>query len=232
MAVSESAQGATSAPKIQESSSGTKAIYFDASGKGVKGFKLPPSLFAAAVNVPVMHAVVRSQLAAARSGSHSTKTRAEVRGGGARPWRQKGTGRARHGSTREPQWVGGGIAHGPKPRDYGMRINKKEKVLALRSALTVRAQDGSVVVVDLPTFDQPETRRAIELLERWGATGKVLLVLGDDQELPDEVWKSFRNLPQVMTVRRPTASMVLVADTVVFTKDALDTLSKDQEETA
>lgn len=232
MAVSQSAQGVTSAPKIKQSSSGTKAVYFDSSGRSDDGFELPSSLFAAAVNVPVMHAVVRSQLAAARSGSHSTKTRAEVRGGGARPWRQKGTGRARHGSIREPQWVGGGVAHGPKPRDYGMRINKKEKVLALRSALTVRAQDGRVVVVDLPAFEQPETRKAIELLERWGATGKVLLVLGDDQDLPDEVWKSFRNIPEVMMVRRPTASMVLTADTVVFTKDALDSMSKAEEETA
>ncbi len=202
-----------------------RATSFDAQGKPDESFALPDHLFAAPVNVPLMHAVVRAQLAAARSGSHSTKTRAEVRGGGAKPWRQKGTGRARHGSIREPQWVGGGIAHGPKPRDYGMRINKKEKALALASALTTRARDGNVVVVELPSFDRPSTRLAKELLDGWGANGKVLIVLGDDEDLADEVWKSFRNLREVMTVRRPTAALVLSADTIVFTREALASIS-------
>ena len=228
MAVSEPAAGARAATSEREPE-GARVSYFDAQGNQDDGFELPGEIFAAPVNVSVMHAVVRSQLAAARSGSHSTKTRAEVRGGGAKPWRQKGTGRARHGSIREPQWVGGGIAHGPKPKDYSMRINKKEKALALASALTLRARDRRVVVVDLPAFERPETRRAKGLLDLWDASGRVLIVLGDDQELPDEVWKSFRNLPQVLAVRHPTAAMVLAADTVVVTKDALGSLRKGTE---
>jgi large subunit ribosomal protein L4 len=214
-----------SSSRIKASSSGVKARYFDALGKSGEEVDLPAAIFDAPVNPAVMHAVVRAQLAAARSGTHSTKTRAEVRGGGARPWRQKGTGRARHGSIREPQWVGGGVAHGPKPRDYSMRVSKKEKALALTSALTVRARDGKVMVVDLPEFEQPETRRAASLLERWGVTGRVLLVMGDDPEVASDVWKSFRNLPQVVSVRHPTASMVLAADTVVLARDALGELS-------
>jgi large subunit ribosomal protein L4 len=183
-----------------------------------------PEQFNASVNVPVMHAVVRAQLAAARAGTSSTKTRGEVRGGGAKPWRQKGSGRARHGSIREPQWTGGGVAHGPKPRDYSMRINKKEKALALRSALTARAQEGAVRVVELPELEAPETKRAIKLLEQWDATGKVLIVLGDGS-VSDEVYKSFRNLPNVMSVGAPTPYHVLTADTVVIAKEALEAMS-------
>src|SRR5919199_4310871 len=110
--------------------------------------ELPAEVFEAGVNVHVMHRVVRAQQAAARAGTHSTRTRSEVRGGGKKPWRQKGTGRARQGSTRAPQWTGGGVVFGPHPRDYTLRVNKKEKVLALRSALTDRLAGGHVVVVE------------------------------------------------------------------------------------
>ncbi|MGH2767741.1 MAG: 50S ribosomal protein L4, partial [Actinomycetota bacterium] len=141
------------------------------------------------------------------------------------PWRQKGTGRARHGSIREPQWVGGGVAHGPKPRGYAMRLNKKVRTLALRSALSDRARSGAVVVVEPPRLPEPKTKRAIELLERWGAAGKTLLVVGDEGEEAGNLWKSFRNLPHVLLVSQPSTYAVLAADTVVFTRSALDALT-------
>jgi large subunit ribosomal protein L4 len=229
MAIRQTTRSGATVKKAPVSSSGIKAHYFDDKGKAGGEVELPAAIFDAPVNPAVMHAVVRAQLAAARAGSHSTKTRAEVRGGGARPWRQKGTGRARHGSIREPQWVGGGVAHGPRPRNYSMRISKKEKALALCSALTVRAREGKVMVVDFPEFEQPETRRAAMLIERWGAEGRVLLVMGDDPRVPPEVWKSFRNLPQVLSVQHPTASMVLSADTVVLARGALEALSEKEK---
>ncbi len=226
MAIRQPASRRSPIKKAVAGSDGVKVRYLDEQGKPGGEVGLPAALFDAPVNHAVMHAVVRAQLAAARSGTHSTKTRAEVRGGGARPWRQKGTGRARHGSIREPQWVGGGIAHGPKPRKYSMRISKKEKALALSSALTVRAREGKVMVVDIPEFEQPETRRAALLLERWETEGRVLLVMGDGPDEAPEVWKSFQNLPEVLSARHPTASMVLGADTVVLTRAALEALSE------
>lgn len=199
--------------------SAPKAPFFGADGKQNGEFDLPGS-YDIEPNVPVMHAVVTAQLAAARSGTHSTKTRGEVRGGGVRPWRQKGTGRARHGSIREPQWVGGGIAHGPKPRDYSQRISKKEKALALNGALTVRLREGAVKVVEFPTLDKPETKRALALLEQWGCQGKVLLVVGSER-LEDNLFLSLRNLGHVLAVSSPTAYRVLAADTIVISKSAL-----------
>ncbi|MFW2382219.1 MAG: 50S ribosomal protein L4, partial [Acidimicrobiales bacterium] len=137
------------------------------SAKGSKAgtLELDETLFGIEPNVPVMHQVVTAQLAARRAGTHSTKTRAEVRGGGAKPWRQKGTGRARQGSTRSPQWVGGGVAHGPKPRDYSQKTPKKMVKLALRSALSDRASDNKVVVVDSWGIDAPSTKAAQAVLE-------------------------------------------------------------------
>ena len=201
-------------------STASKAPLYGADGTQTGEFDLPET-YNVEPNVPVMHAVVNAQLAAARAGTSSTKTRGEVRGGGAKPWRQKGTGRARHGSIREPQWVGGGVAHGPRPRGYGQRISKKEKALALHSALSVRAREGAVKVVDFPSFDKPETRRAAKLLEQWGCQGKVLLVLGPDR-LSDETYLSFRNLPNVFSVSAPTAYSVLAADCVVINRAALE----------
>lgn len=197
-----------------------KAPLYGADGKKTGDYDLPET-YNVEPNVPVMHAVVKAQLAAARAGTHSTKTRGEVRGGGVKPWRQKGTGRARHGSIREPQWVGGGVAHGPKPRDYSQRISKKEKALALNSALSARAREGAVKVVEIPAFDTPKTSRAIELLRQWECNGKVLLVLGPER-LPDGAWLSFRNLGNVMVVSSPTAYSVLAADCVVLTKAAME----------
>jgi large subunit ribosomal protein L4 len=138
---------------------------------------LDDAIFGIEPNTAVMHQVVTAQLAARRAGTQSTKTRAEVRGGGAKPWKQKGTGRARQGSIRSPQWVGGGVALGPKPRSYAQRTPKKMVRLALRSALSDRASEGKVIVVDDWGFDTPRTKDAIAALEAVGATGKVLVVL-------------------------------------------------------
>jgi len=203
-----------------------KAPFIDSLGRKGQDVDLPTEIFDVQVNVPVLNEVIRGQLAAARAGTHSTKTRAEVRGGGRKPWRQKGTGRARHGSIREPQWVGGGVAHGPKPRDYSTRINKKERQVALRSALTDRARQRKLIVIELPEFEEPETAKAVQLLKEWEVTGKTLLVVSaGDQEAQDKAWLSFRNLPDVLTVTYPTAYTVLAADTVIFTRSALDELT-------
>src|SRR2546430_7159854 len=130
----------------------------DQSGKPAGTRDLPSELFEAPVNVPLMHQVVVAGMAAIRRGTHSTKTRAEVRGGGKKPWRQKGTGRARHGSIRSPIWSGGGVAHGPKPRDYSMRVNKKMRKAALRAALTDAVTSGKLAGVDSVDFDEPSTK--------------------------------------------------------------------------
>ena len=212
------------------------AAYVDAEGAQAGQVALPGDIFDIEPNVPVMHAVVKAHLAAVRAGTHSTKTRAEVRGGGRKPWRQKGTGRARHGSIREPQWVGGGIAHGPKPRDYAFSLTKKTRALALKGALSDRAREGSIVVVDLPAFDEPSTKRAVGLLERWGATGKVLIVTGRRDPTDHlDTWKSFRNLPSVLMSQVATTYTVLAADLVVLTREGLAEITKadlEIEETA
>ena len=184
---------------------------------------LDDGLFAAKVSVPLMHQVVVAQLAAARSGTHSTKTRGEVRGGGAKPWRQKGTGRARHGSTREPQWKGGGVAWGPKPRDHSVSVNKKMRAAALRSALSDRANDGKVVVAEGLAYDKPSTKEAIAALKAWGCEGKTLVVLAPADV---NVAYSFRNLPHVHIVASHQLNVydILNSDNLVFTKPALDEL--------
>lgn len=183
---------------------------------------LDDAVFGIEPNVAVMHQVVTAQLAARRAGSHSTKTRAEVRGGGAKPWKQKGTGRARQGSIRSPQWVGGGVALGPKPRDYSQRTPRKMIRLALRSALSDRAADGKIVVIDAWRFEAPRTRDAKAALEALGIEGRALIVLG-----PDDVAaaKSFRNLPeaQIIEARELSAYDVLVNDCIVFTKATVPT---------
>src|SRR5438128_11013341 len=137
----------------------------DQGGNAAGSRELPAELFEAPVNVALMHQVVVAGLAAIRRGTHSTKTRAEVRGGGKKPWRQKGTGRARHGSIRSPIWMGGGVAHGPKPRDHSMRVNKKMKRAALRGALTDAVQSGKLAVVSELSFEEPSTKDAVAALE-------------------------------------------------------------------
>ena len=171
-------------------------------------------------NTAVMHQVVTAQLAAARAGTQSTKTRAEVRGGGAKPWRQKGTGRARQGSIRSPQWRGGGVALGPKPRSYAQRTPKKMKRLALRSALSDRAAQDRVVVIDEWAFEAPRTKDAIAALSSLGVDGRILLVLADGDV---NAAKSFRNLQHVHVMHASELNTydVLVSDWVVFSKQTV-----------
>ena len=187
--------------------------------------ELDENIFGIEPNVAVMHQVVTAQLAAKRSGTHSTKTRAEVRGGGAKPWKQKGTGRARAGSSRIPHWRGGGIALGPKPRDYSQRTPKKMKRLALRSALSDRAQSNSVYVVDAWEFETPSTKAAKTALEAIGAEGKVLIVTNAEDANTE---KSFRNLSNVNVLSSDQLNVfdILVSDSIVFTKDNLPTMNQ------
>jgi large subunit ribosomal protein L4 len=194
----------------------------DQSGTPVGSTELDDALFGIEPHQAVLHQVVTAQLAARRSGTQSTKTRAEVRGGGAKPWKQKGTGRARQGSIRSPQWRGGGVALGPKPRSYKQRTPKKMIRLALHSALSDRAADGKVVVVDGWDFDEPSTSAARSALEALGVENRVLVVLGEGDE---NAWKSFRNLPLIHTqlARELNAYDLLVADWVVFTSETLPT---------
>jgi large subunit ribosomal protein L4 len=189
-------------------------------GDTLTDVELEPSIFGIEPNLAVLHQVVTAQLAAARSGTQSTKTRAEVRGGGAKPFRQKGTGRARQGSTRSPQWVGGGVALGPKPRSYAQKTPKKMIQLALRSALSDRASQGRVAVVDAWSFDVPSTKAAIAALEALEVTGRVLVVLGDEDGYAD---RSFGNLPEVQTIMSGELNTydILVNDWIVFTDATL-----------
>ena len=181
---------------------------------------LDAELFGIEPNLAVLHQVVTAQLAARRSGSANTKTRAEVRGGGAKPYRQKGTGRARQGSIRAPQFTGGGIVHGPKPRSYRKKINKKMNRLALCSALSDRAQSERVVVVDQWQFATPKTKDALSVLENLELDGKVMMVVAPTD---DTAIRSFRNLPSVQLVQAAelNAYDVLCSDWLVFTSETL-----------
>ena len=193
-----------------------------AAGKKAGTADLDDEIFGIEPNIPVMHQVVTAQLAARRAGSHNTKTRAERRGGGAKPWRQKGTGRSRQGSIRSPQWRGGGVAHGPKPRDYGQRTPKKMIKLALRSALSDRAAGGKVIVLDELDFTTPKTADAVKLLTSLEIDGRALVVLTPNDT---DAALSFRNLPEVhvLPVGELNAYDVLVSDYVIFTKQSLPT---------
>jgi large subunit ribosomal protein L4 len=198
----------------------------DATGKKSGSRDLPASIFEAAVNVPLMHQVVVAAMAAQRAGTHKVKTRGDVSGGGKKPWRQKGTGRARQGSIRAPQWSGGGVAHGPVPRDHAQRINKKMVKGALRSALSDAHTSGKLTVVDDISFDAPKTKRAADTLSALGLDGRVLLVLPQPTE-NGAVEKSFRNIPMVRIAygRGVGTYDVLLADHVVVTSAALDVLA-------
>ncbi|MFL2987909.1 MAG: 50S ribosomal protein L4 [Candidatus Poriferisodalaceae bacterium] len=181
---------------------------------------LDDAVFGIEPNMAVLHQVVTAQLAAKRSGSANTKTRAEVKGGGAKPYRQKGTGRARQGSIRAPQFTGGGIVHGPKPRSFRKKVNKKMNRLALCSALSDRAQSERVVVVDQWQFETPKTKDALTALENLDLEGKVMMVVAPSD---DATIRSFRNLPSVQLVQAAelNAYDVLCSDWLVFTADTL-----------
>ena len=181
---------------------------------------LDPEVFGVQPNIPLMHQVVTAQLAAARSGTQSTKTRAEVSGGGAKPYKQKGTGRARQGSTRAPHFAGGGVALGPKPRSYRQRTPRKMVQQALRGALSDRAGAGQVFVVEGWDFDLPSTKAARAALEALGITGKAMVVLSRGDE---RAFKSFRNLSEVDIVLSGelAAYDVLCSDSLIFTRQTL-----------
>ena len=194
----------------------------DAKGKKAGKAELPAALFDVQTNVPLIHQVVVAQLAAARQGTHDTKTRGEVRGGGIKPWRQKGTGRARHGSRRSPIWTGGGVVHGPHPRDYSQRTPKKMVAAALRGALSDRARDGQVFVIsELVSGEKPSTKAALaSLTSLVGDVSKVLVVL---DRFEDVAWLSVRNAADVhaLAVDQLNTYDVLVNDKIVFTSAAL-----------
>ena len=191
---------------------------------GSKKAKLDEAAFGASFNEALVHESVRAELNARRQGTHATKTRGNVRGGGAKPWRQKGTGRARAGSSRSPIWTGGGTIFGPSPRHYTFKVNRKERRAALRSALSVHAARDSIAVLDTKAFDTPATKKAAALLAGSGLNMPVLVVLADDQE---QAALSFRNISRVSVL---SASMVGVADligaaSVVCSQAALDALT-------
>ena len=169
----------------------------DASGKKVKDAELSAAVFEIEPNVHVMHEVVRSQRAARRQGTHDTLTRGQVRGGGKKPWRQKGTGRARQGTIRAPQWAGGGTVFGPHPRSYAFKVPAKVVKLAMRSALSAKLADGEIVVVDQLTFEKPSTKQAVEVLKNLGLEGRVTIIVPDDDV---NTFLSFRNLSKVRMI--------------------------------
>jgi len=203
------------------------AELYSADGAPVGGVDLNPDIFGIEPNLAVMHQVVTAQLAAARAGTHSTKTRAEVRGGGRKPWRQKGLGRARHGSTRSPSWIGGGVAHGPKPRDYSYPLPKKVRKVALRSVIAGRIQEGNFIVVEDFSFEKPKTKQAVEFLKNLGLENeKVLIVVPSDLDV--NTYLSFRNLPKakLLPIEGLNVYDVLCYDKCIFFKSTLPKLEE------
>jgi large subunit ribosomal protein L4 len=193
---------------------------------GTKKATLDEKAFGADFNGGLVHDSVRAELAARRQGTHSSKTRGEVRGGGAKPWRQKGTGRARAGSSRSPIWTGGGTVFGPSPRRYTFKINRKEKRAALRSALSLHADRGSLAVFDAGAFDTPSTKRAVQLLSGWDAAKQPTLVVLTDAEA--KVAYSFRNLVRlsVLPVDGVGVADLVGAASLLVSQAALDELTR------
>lgn len=195
-------------------------------GKDVGSVALSDDDFGRQPNVPVMRQVVTAQLAHRRAGTQSTKTRAEVSGGGKKPLKQKGTGSARQGSTNSPHFSGGGVAHGPKPRKYSQKTPKKMVKIALQSALSDRALEGKVIVIDAWKFDAPKTSAAIEALNALNLEGRTLIVVRRDEL---NAIRSFRNLPEVQLIEisELNAYDVLCNDNIVFSQGSLPGASKD-----
>ena len=191
----------------------------DMTGKEVGSIELSDAVFGAEVNADVIHTAVKVYLANQRQGTQSTLTRAEVRGGGRKPWRQKGTGRARHGSTRSPQWTHGGVALGPKPRSYRLSLNKKVRRIAIRSALSSKVQSGNVVVIDSIEASEYKTKTMAGMLKAVGAKKKALVALASVDE---KVIKSMSNIPGVKTVQAGSINAydILNCDTFIMAKDA------------
>jgi len=185
--------------------------------------KLEPAAFEARFNMPLVHETVRAELNARRRGTASTLTRGQVRGGGAKPWRQKGTGRARAGSSRSPIWTGGGVVFGPTPRSYVVKVNRKARRAALRCALSEHAGRGSVAVFDAGAFDEPSTSQAAALLSDWGATTPTLVILSDEEAAAG---KSFRNIARVSVMPAADAGVaeVIGAASLLVSEAALPQL--------
>ncbi|HET6351372.1 MAG TPA: 50S ribosomal protein L4 [Coriobacteriia bacterium] len=192
----------------------------DVKGKKVGSADLADAVFAVEPNTFAMHQVVRSQLAARRAGTHDTKTRGLVSGGGKKPWRQKGTGRARQGTTRAPQWAGGGVVFGPHPRSYAFKVPNKVVKLAMRSALSAKLADEEVYVVNGFDFEKPSTKSAAEALAALGISGKVTIVVANDDV---NSMLSFRNLPRTRVITASEANTYDIVDNsaVLFTQPAL-----------
>lgn len=197
----------------------------DSKGKKVGQVDLDPAVFGITPNEAVVHQVVRAQRAGARAGTASTKTRGQIRGGGAKPWRQKGTGRARAGSIRSPLWTGGGVVFGPAPRDFGQRVPRKMRKLALRSALSSKAAGTNIIIIDDFKLSEPSTKKAAETLTRLGVEGKVSVLCAYDEEVAA---KSVRNLPWARIFFSNNLSVydVLDNDTLVITKSALTQITE------
>jgi large subunit ribosomal protein L4 len=184
---------------------------------------LDGDVFGARFNMPVVHETVRAELAARRRGTASTLTRGQVRGGGAKPWRQKGTGRARAGSSRSPVWTGGGTVFGPTPRHYAVKVNRKERRAALRGALSAHAERESLAVFDATAFDEPSTKQAAALLDDWGANTPTLVILADEEA---DAGKSFRNIARVraLPVQDAGVADVIGAASLLVSEAALPVL--------
>lgn len=197
-----------------------KTNVYDMSGKVVEEIELDANIFGVEVNEPVMHAVVKNQLANKRQGTHSTKGRSEVSGGGKKPYRQKGTGRARQGSTRAAQWIKGGIIFGPTPRDYRYTLPKKVKRLALKSSLSVKANDESIIVLDKLAFDEIKTKNMVKVLKNLGVDSTALVVIADNDK---NVVKSAGNIQGITTASVNTINVydILRHGKFIITKDAL-----------
>ena len=202
-----------------------KVSVFDMAGKKLSDMDLADSIFGIEPSIPAMHLCVVSYLANQRQGTQSTLTRAEVSGGGKKPWRQKGTGRARQGSTRAPQWYHGGIAHGPKPRDYKKEVNKKVRRLALKSALSAKLADNELIVLDSLTLTEIKTKAMANVVKALETGKKVLFVL---PEKNDVIYRSARNIEGVNTTLVGTLNVyeILNADTVVVLKDAVSKIEE------
>ena len=198
---------------------------FDMTGKKLDSIELADSIFGITPSIPAMHLCVVSYLANRRQGTQSTLTRSEVSGGGKKPWRQKGTGRARQGSTRAPQWYHGGIAHGPKPRDYQKSVNKKVRRLAMKSALSAKVADDELVVLDELKLDEIKTKVVADMISALNIGKKVLIVL---PEKNDVIYRSARNIAGVKTTLVNTLNVydILNCDTVVVLKDAVSKIEE------
>ena len=192
----------------------------DVSGKSVGTADVADGVFGIAPNTFAVHQVVRSQQAARRSGTHNTLTRGKVSGGGKKPWRQKGTGRARQGSTRSPQWAGGGVVFGPHPRSYAFKVPNKVVKLAMRSALSAKLAEEVLYVVDGFSFEKPATKQAAEIVKALGIRGRVTIVVGEDDI---NAYLSFRNLPRARVITASESNTYDLVDNtaVLFTKPAL-----------